>query len=130
VIAGHVPTMFSVLGDALPHIASGSIRGLAVSSEVRSVHLPDVPTVAETGYPGFRANSWNGLMAPARVPKAIVDRIAAEVGRIVKDQKFVAQTRNIGVDVVGNGPEEFSKMIAADMALWPDALRVAGIKKE
>jgi tripartite-type tricarboxylate transporter receptor subunit TctC len=130
VIAGHVPTMFSVLGDALPYIASGSIRALAVSGEVRSMHLPAVPTIAETGYPGFRANSWNGLMAPARVPKAIVDRIAAEVGLIVKDQKFVAQTRNIGVDVVGNGPEEFSKMIAADMALWPDAMRVAGLKRE
>jgi tripartite-type tricarboxylate transporter receptor subunit TctC len=128
VIAGHVPTTFSVLGDALPHIASGNVRALAVSSEGRSPELPGTPTIAESGYPGFRAISWNGLMAPAGTPKAVVHRIATEVIRAVKEQTFVDRMTSIGVETVGNSPEEFATMIAADIVLWPDALRAAGIK--
>ncbi len=79
VIAGHLPTMFSNLSDALPHAQGGAIRILAVSSEARVPQLPDVPTVAELGYPGYKAVTWNGLMAPAATPKPIVDKIAAEI---------------------------------------------------
>jgi len=128
VIAGHVPTMFSVLGDAVPHIASGGIRPLAVSSDRRSPHLPDVPTVAESGYPGFRATSWNGLMAPAGTPEAIVRRIAMEVAHITKEQTFVERLMSFGFDPLGSGPEELAAMVAADIALWPAALRAAGVK--
>src|SRR5712675_826545 len=85
VIAGHLPTMFSNVSDALPHAASGSIRLLAVSSEKRVAQIPDVPTVAESGYPQFKTLTWNGLMAPAGTPRAIVDKIAGEVARAVKD---------------------------------------------
>ncbi len=128
VIAGHLPTMFSVLGDAVPHIASGSVRAVAVSSDRRSPQIPGVPTIAESGYAGFRATAWNGLMAPAGTPKAIVARIAAEVARVAKEQKFVDRLTNFGVEPVGNRPDEFAAMIAADIALWPDAVCVAGIK--
>jgi tripartite-type tricarboxylate transporter receptor subunit TctC len=128
VIAGHVPTMFSVLGDAVPHIASGRIRALAVSGDRRSPQMPDTPTVGESGYPGFRAMAWNGLMAPAGTPKVIVGRIAKEVARVAKEQKFIERLLSFGVEPVGNSPEEFGAMIAADIALWPEALRAAGIK--
>ena len=128
VIAGHVPTMVSVLGDAVPHIASGSVRALAVSGDRRSPQLPDIPTIAESGYPGFQATSWNGLLAPAGIPVAIVRRIATEVARIAREPTFVERLTSIGVEPVGNSPEEFAAMIAADIALWPDALRAAGIK--
>jgi tripartite-type tricarboxylate transporter receptor subunit TctC len=128
VVAGHVPTMFSVLGDAVPHIASGSIRAIAVSSGMRSPQIPDVPTVAESGYPGFRAVAWNGLVAPAGTPAAIVHRVATAVARVAKERKFVERLASFGVESVGNSPEEFAAMIAADMALWPNALRDAGIK--
>ena len=77
VVAGHVPAMFSSLADALPHAASGSVRLLAVSGTKRAAQVPDVPTVAEAGYAGYNVITWNGLMAPAQTPKAIVDRIAA-----------------------------------------------------
>src|SRR5713101_226678 len=75
VIAGHLPTMFSNLSDALPHAATGAVRLLAVSSDKRAPQIPDVPTVAESGFPGFNVLTWNGLMAPAATPNAIVDRI-------------------------------------------------------
>jgi tripartite-type tricarboxylate transporter receptor subunit TctC len=130
VIAGHLPTMFSVLGDALPHAGSDSVRLLAVSSEKRSLQLPNVPTIGESGFPGFRANAWNGLLAPAGTPEAIIDRIASEVGRAVKDQAFVERLANLGVEAVGSNPAEFAGMISADMGLWADAVKMAGLSAE
>lgn len=128
VIAGEVPAMFSVLSDSLPHVTSGSIRLLAVSSEKRAPQVPDVATLNESGFPGFKAMSWNGLMAPAGIPKEIVDRIAAEVGRAMKDPKFVERLKNFGADPLGGSPEEFKAMISADIVLWGEAVRVSGIK--
>jgi len=127
VIAGHVPTMFSIVGDAVPHIESGSVRALAVTGDRRSQQLPDVPTVAESGFPGFAARAWNGLMAPAGTPNSVVKRIAMEVGRLAKEQNFQEKLRNLGVEAVGSSPDEFAAMIAADVALWAGAVRIAGL---
>ena len=85
VVAGHLPTMFSRLADALPHAASGGVRLLAVSGAKRAAQIPEVPTVSEQGYPGYSVVTWNGLMAPAGTPKPIIERIAAEMARAVKD---------------------------------------------
>jgi tripartite-type tricarboxylate transporter receptor subunit TctC len=84
--------------------------------------------MAESGYFGFRAISWNGLMAPAGTSKAIVQRIATEIIRAAKEQTFVERMTSLGVEPVGNSPEEFATKIAADFSLWPDALRVVGMK--
>jgi tripartite-type tricarboxylate transporter receptor subunit TctC len=131
VIAGQVPAMFAVLSDALPHATNGSIRLLAVSSENRALQAPDVPTLIESGFPGFTANSWNGLMAPAGTPKEIVDRIAVEVANATEDAAFLERLKNFGADpVADSSPEHFSKMIAADIALWSEAASIAGIKRQ
>src|SRR5438477_1549558 len=111
VIAGHVPVMFSVLGDALPHAQSGSVRLLAVSSGTRSSQLPDIPTIAESGFPGFRTNAWNGLMAPVGTPQAIIDRIALEVSRVAKEETFARRLANVGVETIGSSPAEFAAII-------------------
>jgi tripartite-type tricarboxylate transporter receptor subunit TctC len=128
VVAGHLPAMFSLFGDALPQMESGAIRMLAVSSEQRAAQVPNVPTIAESGFPGFRTTSWWGLMAAAGTPKAIVDRISTEVGKATKDPKIVEQLTKFGVDPVGNSPTEFTKMISADMQLWTEAVRKAGLQ--
>ncbi len=127
VIAGHVPTMFSVLGDALPHAANGTVRLLAVSSERRSPQLPNIPTVSESGFPGFKANAWNGLLAPAGTPKDIVDRLAVEVGRIVKSPKFIERLENAGIEPIASSATEFAAIISADTALWAEAVKIAGL---
>jgi tripartite-type tricarboxylate transporter receptor subunit TctC len=127
VMAGHVPTMFSVLGDALPHATSNNIRLLAVSSEKRSPQLPQMPTIAESGFPGFRASAWNGLMAPVGTPHEIIERIAREVGRITMDQAFAERLGKAGVETAGSTPAEFAALVAADIALWADAVKLAGI---
>jgi|SRR5262245_12130701 len=128
IVAGHLPTMFSNISDAMPQAAAGSVRLLAVSSKARAPQLPDVPTIAESGFPGYDVLTWNGLMAPAATPKEIVDRIATEIARAVKDPQFVARLNQYGADPLDNTPEEFSAMIAAETALWADTVKSLGLK--
>jgi tripartite-type tricarboxylate transporter receptor subunit TctC len=128
VVAGHLPTMFSNISDAMPQAAAGSIRLLAVSSKARAPQLPDVPTIAESGFPGYDVLTWNGLMAPAATPKEIVDKIAAEIARAVKGPEFVARLNQYGADPLGNTPAEFGAMIAAETALWADTVKSLGLK--
>ena len=127
VIAGHVPCMFSLLGDALPQSDSGAVRLLAVASDLRSPQAPNVPTMDEAGFSGFKAVSWYGLMAPANTPKSIVDRIASEIALAVKDAKFVERLAAYVVDPLGNSPQQFAAMIASDIAFWREAVKVAGV---
>ena len=129
VVAGHVPAMFSNLSDALPQAKAGNVRMLAVSGETRSPLAPAVPTVAESGYPRYNVLTWNGLMAPARTPDDIIDRIAKELAAAVKDQKFSSQLAGYGVDPIGNTPAEFKAQLARDVATWTEAVEVAGVKE-
>jgi tripartite-type tricarboxylate transporter receptor subunit TctC len=128
VVAGHLPAMFSNISDALPQVAAGSVRPLAVSSEKRAPQLPGVATVAESGFPGFNVLTWNGLMAPAATPKDIVGKIAGEIGRAVKDPQFVARLEQYGADPLGNTPEEFTAMVATETAAWADTVKSLGLR--
>jgi tripartite-type tricarboxylate transporter receptor subunit TctC len=130
VIAGHLPTMFSNVSDALPFAASGAVRLLAVSSSKRAPQIPDVPTVAESGFPGFEVLTWNGLMAPAATPPEIVDKIAAEIWRAVKDPKFIARLDDYGADPLGDTPAQFAAMIASDITMWSDAVKSVGLARK
>jgi tripartite-type tricarboxylate transporter receptor subunit TctC len=128
VIAGHVPTMFIPISEALPQARAGSIRMLAVSSATRSHEAPDVPTIAESGYPGYDFTSWTGMMAPAGTPKEIVDRMAAEIARAFKDPQFVANMQKAGVEPAADAsPAEFAAFIAKEIVRWGEAVKIAGV---
>jgi tripartite-type tricarboxylate transporter receptor subunit TctC len=127
VVAGHVPTMFSNVSDALPQIKAGAIRPIAASSEQRVPQLPDTPTVGES-YPGYSAITWNGLMAPAGTPKPIIDKMAAEIAKACKDPKFVERLAKLGADPLGNTPEQFAALIKHDLKTWGEAVEGAGLK--
>jgi len=127
VIAGHVKAYFLNISGVVPYASSGLIRLLAVSSAQRMPQMPNVPTMIESGYPGFKVLNWTGLMAPAGTPKEIVGRIALEVSRAVKDPKSAALLTASGVDPLGSTPEEFAAMIAADIPLWAEAVKIAGV---
>jgi tripartite-type tricarboxylate transporter receptor subunit TctC len=128
VIAGHVPTMFIPISEALQQARAGSIRMLAVSSATRSREAPEVPTIAESGYPGYDFTSWTGLMAPAGTPKEIVDRMATEIGRAFTDPQFVANMQKAGVEPPANAsPAEFSVFIGKEIARWSEAVKIAGV---
>jgi tripartite-type tricarboxylate transporter receptor subunit TctC len=130
VIAGHVDIYFAVLSVGLPHATNGALKLLAVTGERRASQIPHIPTFIESGFPGFKILTWNGLMAPAGTPKEIIDRIAKEVSRAAKDPKFVERLSSYGVDPLGNSPEEFAAMIAADIALWAEAVKIAGVPEK
>jgi tripartite-type tricarboxylate transporter receptor subunit TctC len=127
IIGGHVPAMFIPLPEALPHAGTGAVRLLAVSDDRRASHAPDVPTIAESGFPGFRGLSWSGMMAPAKMPRPIIDRIANEFIRASKDPKFIAQLDKYGASPASFTPEEFAKFLQEDMALWAEAVKIAGV---
>jgi tripartite-type tricarboxylate transporter receptor subunit TctC len=125
---GHVAAYFGTRTDAVQQVQTGAIRLLAVSDDKRSTQIPDVPTVIESGYPGFRIVAWNGLMAPALTAEAIIGRLATEVRRATKSEAFVQNLANIGADSIGDSPHEFAADIAVDVPLWAEAVRISGAK--
>ena len=128
VVAGHVPCYFGNLNEILPHAGGGRINVLAVSGETRAPQLPQVPTVAEQGFPGFRTVTWNGYVAPAATPKSIVERVAREIAAGCRDAAFTGRLEKIGVDPVCGTPAEFQRAVREDLALWKEAVQAAGIK--
>lgn len=127
VLAGRLPAMVALFGDALAQAKSGAVRMIAVTSAQRATQAPDVPTLAESGFPGLAVTSWWGLMAPAATPPSIVERLAAAVAKATKDPAIARQMANFGVDPLGSSPAEFAAMVAADMKLWAGAVKLAGL---
>jgi tripartite-type tricarboxylate transporter receptor subunit TctC len=127
VIAGHVKAHFAIASNVVPHATTGMLRLLAISGEQRMRQVPDVPTMIESGYPGCKMLNWTGVMAPAGTPARIIDRISKEISRAVKDPVIAARLTASGVDLVGSTPEDFAAMIAADVPLWAEAVRGAGV---
>jgi tripartite-type tricarboxylate transporter receptor subunit TctC len=127
VVAGHVPCYFGNLNEILPHAGTGKVNILAVSGEKRAPQLPQVPTVAEQGYPGFRTVTWNGYVAPAATPKEIVERLAREIAAGCRDAAFAGRLNKIGVDPVCSTPAEFEKAVRDDLVIWKEAVQAAGM---
>jgi tripartite-type tricarboxylate transporter receptor subunit TctC len=126
IIAGTVPVGFFNLPPAMGHIKAGKVRALAVTTSQRWNALPDVPTVAEAGVPGFETVAWFGLLAPAGTPREVIDRLAAEVQKIVKMPDVRARIEATGAQAVGSTPEQFAKRIHDDVDKWK---RVAAAAK-
>jgi tripartite-type tricarboxylate transporter receptor subunit TctC len=128
VLTGEITMTFAQLSNAKQLIESGQLRALGVASEKRSTVLPDVPTVAEAGnLPGFVAVSWYALMAPAQTPKAVIDKLAREVGNIVGQPDVVKIFASLGAQPVGGTPEDLKRTIDEDTARWAKVIREAGI---
>ena len=129
-VAGHVVANFSSSSDALPQVKAGTVRAIAVSSGKRVPKIPDVPTFGELGYPQLKIVTWNGLMAPAQTPKEIINRVAEEVARAVKEPRVIEHMGNQGIDPVGSTPNDFAAAIKDDVALWTEAVNAAGVKEK
>ena len=127
-VAGQIPMMFDNVPPLLPHVRSGRIRALAVTSLARIAVLPDVPTLHELGLKDFDAVGWNGLLAPAGTPREIVSRLHAEVVRVLAIPEVRDQLTSQGADIVGNSPEEFSAWIKTEVKKWADVVKVSGAK--
>ena len=127
-VAGQIPMMFDNVPPLLPHVRSGRIRALAVTSLARIQVLPDVPTLHELGLKDFDAVGWNGLLAPAGTPREIVNRLNAEVVRALRIPEVRDQLTSQGADIVGNSPDQFAAWIRAEVKKWAEVVRLSGAK--
>jgi tripartite-type tricarboxylate transporter receptor subunit TctC len=127
-IAGRVHLMFESLNSIAPHAKSGTVRPLAVSGARRSPGFPDLPTVAEAGVPGYAAPTWSGVIAPAGVPRPIIDKLNAAINRAIASQTFRDRFASIGDEPAGGSPEDFAEVIQSDSAKWGDVIRRAGAR--
>ena len=128
VLADQIPGMFTNQDAVLPHIKAGKLRALAVTSAQRNPLFPDVPTVAESGYPGFSAVSWTGLSAPKGTPKAVVDKLEAAMVRGFADPAVRAKLESNGFVVVVSQPAAYTRFVQDETARWTQVVQKAGIK--
>jgi tripartite-type tricarboxylate transporter receptor subunit TctC len=128
VVAGHVQAMFSNSPVALPHLATGQLRGLAVTSPKRSPAAPDLPTMIEAGVPDFQAMVWQGFSAPAGTPRPIVERLNAAMRQALQAPEVVARFKELGAEPVGSTPEAFDMLIRSELGVWAEVVRRSGIK--
>ena len=129
VLGGQVQAMFSGT-SVIPHVRTGKLRALATSGAKRSAALPELPTIAESGFPGFEATGWFGVLAPAATPRFIVDKLYREIARGFKSPDVKDRLEKAGFDVVGSTPEEFGAHIRAEIEKWARVVRIAGIKAD
>lgn len=128
-ISGQIQVLFNVSRTFLPYISAGKVVALGVSSEQRARDFPDVPSIAEL-YPGFKTDAWNGVLAPAKTPRDIVERLAMEISRFVKERSTIERIQKIGLVPSGIVLEEFAKYLQAEEPMWRDAVKAAGIRQE
>ena len=129
-VGGNLPIMFDAYASSGPFIRENKIRLLAVTTAQRSKLLPDVPTVAESGLPGYEAMPWLGLVAPAGTPNAVVNKVHAELMEVLKDAAVQEKFRSLGLDIIGNKPAEFSDFIKKDIVKWAKVVKDSGAKAD
>jgi tripartite-type tricarboxylate transporter receptor subunit TctC len=129
-LGGQVQLNFATIVSVLPQVRSGKLRGIAVTTARRSPGAPDIPTIAESGVPGYDHGPWNGFLAPARTPRAVIARLYEETARILQLPETKAVFTNEGAEPVGNKPEEFGAIIKAETAKWAKVIHAAGIKAD
>ena len=130
VISGRVTMTLQNMGSVSPVVRAGQLRGLAVSSLKRTPIMPDLPTLAESGFPGFEATSWFGLLAPAGTPRPIVDKVHQQAVKIAAMPDVREKLAQIGLDTTGEGPDAMAAIIKADIAKWAKVIKDANIKAE
>jgi len=129
-LAGQVQVMVSGMSSVMPHIRGGKLRPLAVTGSQRSPATPDVPTIAEAGYPGFEASAWYSVMAPAGTPKPVVMRLNGEILRALKIPEVRDRLENVGFEIVGSSPEQCGIYIRNEIAKWAKVVKASGIRAE
>jgi tripartite-type tricarboxylate transporter receptor subunit TctC len=129
-LGGQIQTSMAGAVSAIAHVKSGKLRALGIGDSKRSAFMPDIPTIAEAGVPGYQSTIWTGMLAPARTPREIIDRLNAEVVKIVQAKDFTARMHQLGSDTVGSGADEWKRFIEAEMVKWTKIAKIAGMKAE
>ncbi len=129
-MAGRLHAVFSTAPSALPHIKTGRLRGLAVTTAARSSLVPQLPTVAESGIPGYEAGSWYGIIAPAGTPRAVITRLNREITQVLGTADFREQLMVAGADPAPTTPDAFAAHIKSDIAKWAKVIKLSGTKAD
>jgi tripartite-type tricarboxylate transporter receptor subunit TctC len=128
VVGGHLPYMWSVISIVTPYAKAGRLKPLSIAAEQRAAALPDVPTAAEGGLADFSVSGWYGLVAPAKTPKNVIDRVNAEAIRALQNEQVRQRLAASGSQPVGAGPAEFDAHIRAEITRWERVLKAAGVQ--
>ena len=118
VMAGQVPVFFASLGSGMPYIQGGKLRPIAIGGRTRSAALPEVPTIAESGLPGYEMYEWNAIFVPAATPAAIIERLSKEIAATLEDREVRQRLEALGAEVIGSGPAELDAFRRAELAKW------------
>jgi tripartite-type tricarboxylate transporter receptor subunit TctC len=129
-LAGQIDVMFAPAQTAMPHVQAGKLRAYAVTSAQRSATLPELPSAAESGLPGYDAIGWFGLLAPAATPKAVVEQLSADANRVLGEPEVKQRMLALGAEPSGNTPEQFAAFIRGDQAKWSKLMKERGIAPE
>ena len=129
-LGGEIDALFDNVPNVLPHIKAGKMKVIGVSGAQRSVLLPEVPTVAESGVPGYEVNVWFGMQVPAGTPRPVVDRLNRDVVALLRDPEVVKRFRDQGVEVVASTPEQFSQLVHSEVTKWTQLIQDANIRIE
>jgi len=127
-IGGQVQLVFGAVPVTLPHVKAGRLRALAVTTDKRIAAAPDLPTVAESGYPGYEVTNWHGLVGPKGLPRDIVERLNREIGEVVKGEEMKKNLAADGLEPAGGSPARFGEILKNEMVRWAKVVRQAGIK--
>jgi tripartite-type tricarboxylate transporter receptor subunit TctC len=125
-IAGRVSLMIEIMGNAIPHAKAGKVRALAVTTERRFPTLPDIPTVSESGVPGFHISAWDGIFAPAGTPRQVIDTLNAAIRKALVDPQVRNSLLERGAEPVPSTPEEQAKFVASELARWSKVVKQSG----
>jgi tripartite-type tricarboxylate transporter receptor subunit TctC len=128
-VAGRISMVFSPQSTIAPHVNAGSVKALAAATIKRAGLFPDLPTIAETGLPGFDSGIWGGLMAPTGTPRPIIDKLAAAANEALKAPEVLSIWRNAGIDPLGGSPDDFAKLIDDEIEKWSKVAKAAGLSK-
>ncbi|MGZ8157065.1 MAG: tripartite tricarboxylate transporter substrate binding protein, partial [Burkholderiales bacterium] len=126
-VAGRLSLMMANLTTAQPHIRAGRLRGLGVGTRARSPLFPELPTIAESGVAGYEANNWNGVVAPAGTPKAVITKLNHALVAIVRDPATAERLTSAGLEPIGDSPEEFGRYLRAEAAKWQKLVKSLGL---
>ena len=127
-IGGEIQVYFSAPVVAIPQMKAGRVRAIGVSTRKRLAVIPEVPTIAESGLPGYEVVGWNGILAPAKTPRAIIDRLHGEIVKVIRAPDVEASILAQAIEPIGNTPEEFGRIIRADVERWGKILKVTKAK--
>ena len=129
-VSGEVQLGFNNIIAVLPHVQAGKLKAIGVTSTKRAPTVPNVPTLTESGVAGYDATSWNGIFAPAKTPRPIIDKVHADIVKVLKTPEIRERLVASGSDPVGSAPEEFSAYVKAELARWGKVIRDNNIRSE